>query len=163
MSLNFFAFISMLLSFDMKDFSNSFNAKLPVKPIAGFLLLIATSMGLMWLKIIIPPLLTGTVPEQLYHYTTMPIQAIDLGIIIPATVLAGLLILKRKPLGFLLSSVLIIKYITLFTAMTAMVIGQIVAGVEVSLAEILIFPVFNIAVCYPLYIILKNVKEQRGL
>jgi len=163
MSMNFFAFTIMLLSFDMKNLSSSFDEKLPVKLIGGFLFSIAAAIGLMWLKIIVSPILAGIVPEQLEHYTTMPIQALDLGFIVPASVLAGLLILKRKPLGYLLSSVLIIKGITLLTAITAMIIGQAAAGIKVDLATMIIFPVFDLAACYPLYIILKSVKEVRNI
>lgn len=159
MSMSFFAFTIMMLSFDMNNFSSMFSEKLPVKLVGGFLIFIAVVIGLMWLKIIASPLLSGTAPQQLEHYTTLTIQALDLGFVVPCSILGGVLIIKRRPLGYLLSSVLIIKCITMLTALTAMVIGQILAGVYVSTAVMIIFPLFNIIVCYPLYAILKSIRE----
>ena len=160
MSASFFAFILLMLSFDMTSLSSHFNNKLPVKAIGGFLLFLSIAVALMWLKRILPSVFGSSVDTVgIEHYTTLPIQALDLGFVLPATVLSAVLLMKRKPFGYLLSSVFIIKFITMLTAITAMVIGQAMVGVKMSLIEVVIFPVLNILIIYPLYIILKNIKE----
>ena len=158
MSASFFAFILMLMSFDLEEIKSAFNDKLPAKFIGGFLLLIGAAVVLMWLGRVGPPLINGTVPAGLEHYTTLVIQGMDLGILIPAQIIAGVLLIKREPFGYLLSSILIIKIITLLTAMSAMIVGQALAGVQMGIVEISIFPLFNIIAIYCLILILKNVK-----
>ena len=63
----------------------------------------------MWLKMILESLLTGTVPVALESYTTLVIQALDLGIVVPAAVLSGYLLLKNKKWGYTIASIFMIK------------------------------------------------------
>lgn len=161
MSLSFFAFIFMMMSFDMEEIRTSFNEKLPFRFVSGFLLFLSAAVGLMWLGKIVPPLFNGTVPLGLDHYTTLVVQTMDLGIIIPSSVIGALLLLKRKPLGYLLSAVISFKIITLLTALTAMIISQAMAGVQMNMVEMTLFPIFNILAIYTFVLILKNIKENR--
>jgi hypothetical protein len=148
------------MSFDLEELKSSFSDKLPVKFVGGFLIFMSVAVGLMWLGRILPPLLGGTKPLGLEHYTTMVIQGMDLGILLPAVVLGAVLIIKRRPFGYLLSSIMIIKLITLLTSLTAMIIGQAYAGVKMGVVEIGLFPLFNVIMIYCLVLILKNVKDK---
>jgi hypothetical protein len=96
-------------------------------------------IGFMWLGRIAPSLINGTSPEGLEHYTTLVIQTLDLGFIVPAAMLSGVLLIKRKPFGYLLSSIIIIKGVTLLTAIIAMAIRMLFAGVKVSFIELILF------------------------
>jgi hypothetical protein len=144
MSASFFAFALVMMSFDLEDLISYFNPKLPVKFVGGFLIFIAVTIGLMWLGRIVPPLINGTAPLRLEHYTTLVIQALDLGFVVPAAILSGVLLIRKKTFGYLLASVIIIKGITLLTAITAMAIGMVCAGVKVSFVEMMLFPLFNL-------------------
>jgi hypothetical protein len=66
-------------------------------------------LAAMWLKMILESLLTGTVPVALESYTTLVIQALDLGIVVPAAVLSGYLLLKNKKWGYTIASIFMIK------------------------------------------------------
>lgn len=159
MSTSFFAFLLTMMSFDIEDLPHHFNNDLPVKFLGSFFIFIGISVGLMWLGRIIPPLLTHSIPPSLEHYTTLTIQALDLGFIVPIAILSGILIIKKQPFGYLLSAVITIKGITMLTSITAMIIGQILVGVKVSFAELVIFPAFNVIVIYCMFLIMKNIKE----
>lgn len=158
MSLSFFAFILAMLSFDLHQLSKSFNPKLPVKFIAGVLLFLSAAVGIMWLGRIIPPLVNGNPNLSLEHYTTLVIQGVDLGILIPVSVLAAVMMIQKKTFGYLLTSVLTIKMITLLTALTVMIIGQAYAGVQMSIVEMALFPLFNLLCIVSLVLILKNIN-----
>lgn len=159
MSTSFFAFLLTMLSFEIEKLPLYFNKKLPVKFLGGFFIFAGITIGLMWLGRIIPSLLSHSIPPGLEHYTTLPIQALDLAFIVPIAILSGILIINKQPFGYLLSSVITVKEITMLTSITAMIIGQILLGVKVSFAEIIIFPAFNLIVIYCLYLIMKNIKE----
>jgi len=79
---------------------------------------------MMWLGRIVPPLITGTPPFGLESYTTLVIQILDLGVVIPVTFLSAVLLLRKQPWGYLLSAVMCIKGMTMLTAISAMVVGQ---------------------------------------
>lgn len=159
MSISFFAFLLTMMSFDIESLPLHFNKKFPVKFLGSLFIFIGISIGLMWIGRIIPPLITHSIPPSLEHYTTLPIQALDLGFIVPLAFLTGILIIKKKPFGYLLSSIITTKGITMLTSITAMIIGQISLGVKVSSIELIIFPAFNLIIIYCLFLVMKNVKE----
>jgi hypothetical protein len=156
MSLSLFAFILSMMSFDIENITSNFKKQLPVKFLGGFQIFLAFAVGMLWLGKIAPSIFKGAVPVGLEQYTTLVIQGMDLGIVVPTAILSGILLIKRKPFGYLLSSVLIIKFITMLTCMSAMIINQALNNVKMGTAEIIIFPLFNLLVIIPLIILLKN-------
>jgi len=162
MSASFFAFVLTMMSFDIDKLSSYFSEKLPVKFVGGLLISIGTIFGLMWLGTVVPSIISGTAPTVLEQYTTLVIQAMDLAFVVPTAFLAGILLIKRKPFGYLLSSVVTVKGITMLTALTAMVTNQMLAGVKVSFAILILIPVLNIIIIYSLYLIMKNIKEPKN-
>lgn len=163
MSLSFFAFVLIMMSFDMDTLAASFGERMPVKSIAGFLLFLGAAVGLMWIGKIASPFLTGAAPAGLEHYTTLVIQAMDLGFVVPVSILSGVLLLKRKAFGLLLASTMCVKGLTMLTAITAMIIGLRLSGVQVAPAETLLFPVFNLLVIAVLVLLMKNIKETSNV
>lgn len=160
MSASLFAFILAMMSFDIQTLPKYFNEKLPVTFIGSFLLVVSFVFAFMWLGKIVPSLMKDTPPVGLEHYTTLVIQAMDLGFVIPASILAGIWLMKRKPFGFLLASVMIIKEITLLTALSAMVVFQMLAGIKGLSVMLAIVILFNLIVIYCMYLFTKNIKER---
>jgi hypothetical protein len=68
----------------------------------------------------------------------------DLGIVIPAMLVAGILTLKRNPIGYFLSVLLSVKALTLLTSITAMMINMGSHGVPPAIVEIAAFGAFNL-------------------
>lgn len=160
MSASLFAFILAMMSFDIQTLPKYFNEKLPVTFIGSFLLVVSFVFAFMWLGKIVPSLMKDTPPVGLEHYTTLVIQAMDLGFVIPASILAGIWLMKRKPFGFLLASVMIIKEITLLTALSAMMVFQMLAGIKGLSVMLAIVILFNLIVIYCMYLFTKNIKER---
>ena len=161
MSASLFAFILSIMSIDIEKLPTQFKKTLPVKMLSGLMFLLALILSIMWLGLTVPTAINGTVPSSLEHYTTLVIQAMDLGFIVPTSILAGLLLLKKSPFGYLLTSIMTIKGLTMGTALTAMIIGQIIAGVSVPIPVMAIFPLLNLFVIYCLYQLLNNVLELK--
>lgn len=161
MSASFFGFTLTLMSVDIDNLSQAFDKKLPVRFLGGFQIFFAVAICLLWLGKIMPSITTGSVPAGLEHYTTLVIQGLDLGFIVPAAMLSGILLIKRKPFGYLLSSVIIMKGFTMGAALTAMIIGQYLAGVSMSIVEIIMFPIFSLIICYCMFLLLKNINAEK--
>jgi hypothetical protein len=70
----------------------------------------------MWLDSSVCPLVQGQVPKGQESKTTLVIQVLDLGFIMPVAFLSGILLHRRAPLGYLLASTVLIKSFTLRTA-----------------------------------------------
>jgi hypothetical protein len=160
MSLSLFSFILCFMSFEPEKLPAMFNKKLPTKFLGGFQIFLGFMIGMLWLGKIAPSIFKGAVPVGLEHYTTLVIQGMDLGIVVPTAFLSGILLIKKNPFGYLLSSVVITKGFTMLTNISAMIINQAIAGVSMTIAEILIFPVFNLLIIICFIILLKNAAKS---
>ena len=158
-SLSLYAFILSMMSFDLKTLPAQFSEKLPRGWIAGLLFFAAVFLSFAWLGRIAATFAPGSVPA-LENTTSMFIQAMDLGLIVPLCVLAGILLLRRSPWGYLLASVGMMKFLTMGTAVSLMGVNMARVGVPINAAEMLIFPTITLVNMIMVIILLKNVTEQ---
>jgi hypothetical protein len=156
-SLSLFAFILSLMAIDIAAISNSFSTRLPHRSISVFLFIVGIFLLIAWLGRIIPALLANQPPYGLESYTTLIIQALDLGLVVPAAFLSGILLWKKHAWGYLLSSIILIKGATLAIAVTAMAVNMIRIGVEVSIGETLMFPLIALAAILMMIKLMKSV------
>ncbi len=98
-----------------------FNEKMPIRFIAGFQLFVGIGIGILWVAKIAPSILKSVVPIGLEYYTTLVIHGMDLAFIVPTAILSAVLLIKRKPMGYLLTSVIVIKGFTMLTALSAII------------------------------------------
>jgi len=92
-------------------------------------------------------------------YTTLGIQALELGIIVPVSVITAGLLWKEKPWGYTLTSVLLVKALMMGAALIAMIIGMALAGMVVSLVEAVIFTGIALAALVFTVILFRNIKQ----
>jgi hypothetical protein len=85
---------------------------------------------------LVTALLQRTSPEGLDVYTTPVTYALDLAVITPAAALAGLLVRRRDPLGYLLAAPLLVIIVLLLPTITLSTILQAAAGVPFTAAQV---------------------------
>lgn len=155
----FFAFAQTLLSFDLNNLDERFSETTPVKSIGGFLIFNSIAIGLMWLQVVVPPLLDGSIiPKQVEHYTTLIVQGLDLGLLLPLAFVSGVLFIRRKPFGYLLTPVYFVFLSILMAALTAKVVAMGMLGQNIVPA-IVIIPLFEIVAIICSVLIFKNIRE----
>lgn len=158
MGASFFAFTLILISFDVNKLQASFGENTPVKFTGGFLIFNAFSIAFLWLSIVVPPLFNGSIyPKELEHYTTLIVQGMDLGLLLPLAVVSGILLIWKKPFGYLLGPVYFIFLSMLMTALTAKVVAMGIAGYNI-IPVIFIIPIFNLISIICSILLLKNIK-----
>ena len=158
-SLSLFAFVLSLMSFDLATLPQRFSDRLPRRAIAGLLFGAGAFLTLAWLGRIIPPLVQGQTPP-LENATTLVIQAMDLGLIVPLTFLAGLWLLQRRAWGYLLASVAVMKMLTLGAAVSTMAINMALTGVAISPVELIVFPMLTLVNLVLAVLLLKCVEQK---
>lgn len=110
-----------------------FSYRFPRKAVAVFSIAIGAIVALLWLADIARSLATGTPPPQLSEAVTqsLVVQALDLGIIVPLSIVGGALLWSRIPIGYVLAGIVIVKALTLGPAMIAMAAFQVAGGMSV--------------------------------
>lgn len=158
LGLSFFALAITLLSFPLAQLPSLFKETTPVKLLGGFLNIISLAIGLLWLSIVVPPLLDGSIyPKAVEHYTTLIVQGLDLGLLLPLAFVAGVLLRKKKPYGYLLAPTYYCFLSLLMTALVAKILYMGLKGYTIVPA-IFIIPVFALLAIVGSYMLLKNLK-----
>lgn len=159
-STSFFAFLLVLFSFDTDSLTRVFSKSTPVKLAGGFLIFNSIMIALLWLSVIVPPIIDGTIiPEAVQHYTTLTVQGLDLGIFLPSCFVAGYLLIKKNRFGYLFGTVTLVFLPLLMTALLAKLIAMGLTGVSVVPAIFLI-PVITLISYYCCFLLLKNIVKQ---
>jgi hypothetical protein len=157
---SFFAFILLLLNFDIQKLPVLFSSNIPVKFIGVFLIFNSIVIALLWLSVVIPPLIDGSViPDAVDHYTTLTVQGLDLALFLPISFVSGFLLIKRKPFGYLMSTVTLVFLPMLMTALTAKIIAMALEGVNVIPAVFIIPSILTISIVCSM-LLLKNIKKH---
>jgi hypothetical protein len=158
LATSFFSLLLLLLPIELSKLPEAFSSSAPVQLVGGFLVFNAIAIGILWLGVVAPPLLDGTIyPPGLDHYTTLIVQGLDLGLLLPLCLVLGLLLRAWRPLGLLGGTVYIVFLALLMTALTAKLMAMGVHGVNTAPAIYLI-PVINLLAIIAAVLLLRKVE-----
>lgn len=157
---SFFGFALVMLTFDVDELPSCFSKNTPVKLSGGFLILNTIAIAMLWLGVVVPPLIDGTIiPKQTEHYTTLIVQGLDLGLLLPVAFVSGVLFIQRKPMGFLLAPVYLVFLCILMMALLAKIIAMGLLGQNI-IPVIFIIPIILVAAIACTYLVLKNIQDR---
>lgn len=161
MTLSFYGFVLCVMMLLEDARVECLKSNMPTKGMRIFLIISGVMIFLMWTGRIVPTIGNDTAPVGLDNCTTLVIQAMDIGIIVPACfVIAYLLRIKHK-LGYVLGPVIIVKAVTLVTAVMAMAICMKLSGVEVEMSSFLIFGPICIASYFYFFLTMKRIADTK--
>jgi hypothetical protein len=125
LALSLFALITLLMSFDTATLAHHFLPGLPRRGIGIFTIVSGAVLLLIWLALsILPAILRGEAPAEVWSYTTVVTFVIDMAILAPVLIVAGVLLLQCQSLGYLLTSVLLVFTVVLGINLTAVVLPK---------------------------------------
>lgn len=162
LGLTFFSFFLTVDHLNQIKVTEVFSSKTPYRFVGWFLILNSVIIAFLWLSIIIPPLVDGTVyPPDLNHFTTLIVQGLDLGLLLPICFVVGFLLIRKKPGGFIYGTVYVVFLSVLMIALTAKVIAMAMNEVNV-IPAIFIIPFINLITIISAFLMIKNVKKKDG-
>ena len=113
----------MVSSLDVRGMAARFSDRFPRKAMAALCFVMSFALVfVMWLPLVLRSM-TGKVDGILLGQTTLVVQAFDLGLIVPLAVFTGVAILRRRPIGYLLSAVFVVKAAAMACAIAAMLLS----------------------------------------
>lgn len=161
-SLSLFAFILALSGLDPDFVTQHIGQGFPRVGIVVLMFGLAAFLTVAWLGRVWA-VMQGTVAgsQILESYSTLVIQALDLGVIAPTAVLTAVLLLKKRAWGYALASVLLFKATLFGAALIAMIISQALAGVPLEPVVSGLFVLIILAGVVLTFLMLRSVREVR--
>lgn len=131
-----FAFVVAFSSFDAETLGRALPEGMPRRWPGGFMVASGAATFAIWIMEPVAALLAAESPESLETRTTLFTTALDIGVIVPAALVAGILILCRCPFGYVVAFSLLILEAMLMPMITIATIVQIREGVSFEPGEI---------------------------
>jgi hypothetical protein len=162
MCLSFFGLFITLKHLQQHDLTELFRKNASGKIVAWFLLFNSVAISALWLQVVLPPLFDGSIyPDQLQHYTTLIVQGLDLGLLLPVCFVVALQLLAGKKDGYIYGTTYIVFLSVLMTALSAKIIAMALNGVN-TFPVIFIIPAINLISVSCAVIIIKNVRNRHA-
>lgn len=121
--LSLYAVALGLVRTDAARVALAVRGRIPTRLIAGFLVATAVLVSALWLAEQVTALVSGVVPPSIVQLEagTNVVHVFDLGIVMPAFVIAAVLLLRGRPWGPVLAAMLLVKAATIGLAVLAMI------------------------------------------
>lgn len=124
LGLAFYALVAALPSISITDAAKRYTRRLPALATAILFLFIALGATMNWMKEMIPASLAGQAPPRIREagQLTEPAAVLDLAFVLPGLILCAILLLRRRPLGFVLGPILLtfVAFVALLLAALGM-------------------------------------------
>lgn len=122
LSTSAFAFAGAAIGLDRDEWPALFSSSTGERPLSALLLLTGVAFGALWLSEIVPALLARRVPPSAIDAGLIvnPVHVLDLAFVIPAMIAAGVLLWKRRPVGFVAA----VALATFMAAMGLAIVGM---------------------------------------
>lgn len=128
------ALIGLLLSVDLAALRLRLGPGVPRRGVGRFLIASGIVTAIIWLIEPVAALISGDPPASLDTASTLFTYGVDLAIIAPAAIFAGVLVLRGRAVGYLTGMPLLVLEALLAPLIIAQTIFQLDAGVDLTVA-----------------------------
>jgi hypothetical protein len=162
LSLAVWALVALLLGIDAQEIRAHFDSHVPIRAIAGYLLVTTALFASTWLRDIVPALVNNTTPASLAGtiMLTNPIQVMDFAFGFPLTVLAAIWLWQRRAWGYVLAGAfLVYGVIEVASVATDQVFGHLSDPTQ-SLAMVPVFVALTLIGLIPTIVFLRGLQPR---
>jgi hypothetical protein len=137
MSASLFALLRLLGGHELRLRAARLFARAPRRGPALFLVASGLVTAAIWLAPVVSALVQGGPPVLLDHATTLFTHALDLALIVPATIVTGVLIWRRDASGYLYALPLLGLVVLLAPVIAASTVSQMTAGIRFTPGQVI--------------------------
>lgn len=103
-SMSVFALACAIPNLDLAVIGRTFRDAIGARTIGVFLVIVGAGQGGLWIFLVVRNAITGEVLHDIPVWGQHLVFALDLALLVPSLVLAGVLLVRRRPFGFLLGT-----------------------------------------------------------
>jgi hypothetical protein len=159
-ALSAVGFFMNLQKIDIAHLPEQVSNKFPRGWLTGFSFAFSAVLVFLWLGRIVPIMISGHFPAELAGLTTMTTQGFDLGMLVPLGISTGVLLLRRSPLAYLLSGIVLSYGLLMFITIPAWIVVPLVQDGNLNLVEASPFTVLSLIGIAFFVLFFRNVKEN---
>jgi len=164
LGLALYTFVLTLIDLSGLRFEIWFGEKTSTRPPGVFLIVVAALFYILWLKDVLPAVLQNTLPAGVtdMNLQVNPVHVLDIGIALPGLILAAVLLMRKRRMGYILASTGLVFIIVLAIALAAMVILTHIRGIGEDPSVALIFAAMSLLSGLFLFSMLRNLRDSSG-
>jgi hypothetical protein len=133
---------------------------LRTRGLGWFLVVIGTAFVGLWLSDVAPSAFGGRPPTQLgVGGAPYAVYVLDLAVALPVVILVGIALLRSHPMSAVLGGVVLVKVVTLFSALWLAVLAKLAAGMSVPLTPDMVPSAVLPVVCL---LVLAHARKRLG-
>lgn len=159
-TLPVFALILALGRLDARPIARAFSEKMPIRWVVGYMLFTGIGLALarlvQWLNFMI----TGTTPD-IGEDAFKLVAAMDLSFMVPWFILGAVLLLRRRPWGYVIAPIIIMKGATYTLVLTTTSTVAARRGVEGTFEQIPVWLLWTVAGALAVWALLKGLHERQ--
>jgi hypothetical protein len=154
------AFFLTLSDIDVAHLPDQLSTRFPRRIFIGFTFVMSAILVFLWLGRILPIMLTDQFPPDLAGVSTLESQGLDLGMVVPLALSAGILLMRRSPWGYLLAGITLTHGFMMFISIPAWIIVPLVQSGKINLLESAPFLVASLIGLVLAVLFYANVQEK---
>jgi hypothetical protein len=160
LGLSFYSFIYFLFSHIKEPIADWFSGKIPVKTIGIYLIVISCFFYILWLSEIVPAIKSNATPANIIEIgtPTNPVHALDLSVCLPGLLITSILLLRKKPLGLLLTPAMMTFCILMDITIGGLVIVMKMKGLDADWSLTIIMGLLALISATMLVMFLKSLR-----
>lgn len=147
-ALSAVAFFMNLHGIDVARLPAHVSTRFPRRLFIGFTFLVGATLIFLWIGRIIPIMINDRFPSDITGLTTLVSQGIDLGMVVPLMLSAGILLWRRSPLGYLLTGVSLGYGLMMSITLPAFIVVPLIQDGKTNLIEAIPFSLVSLAGIY---------------
>ncbi len=136
LGLSFYAFIYFIYVIFKNDSVNDVSISGSFSKVMGiYFMSVSCIFYLLWLSEVIPATINNSIPQTIIDVglPTNPVHVLDLAVVLPGIFVTGLLVLKKRSIGFVLAPVVLTFFILMDLTIAILTVMMVTKGFEGSM------------------------------
>ncbi len=161
-ALSAVAFFINLYGLEVNRLPEQVSSRFPRRLFIGFTFAVSAILSFLWLGRIIPAMIADQLPPALAGASTLETQGIDLGLIVPLMLSAGILLWRRSPWGYLLTSVSLGYGLMMSISLPSFIVVPLIQDGKTNIIEAIPFALMSLAGLYFVWVFYRNINASGG-
>jgi hypothetical protein len=133
------SFLLNLKGIDVSRLPEQVSARFPRRLFAGYTFALSAALILLWGRLILSITIPNRFPAELAGMNTLETQALDLGMVVPLALAAGILLWRRSPWGYFLTGISVTHGMMMFIAIPTWIAVPLIQSGEINWIEAIPF------------------------